>query len=75
MIREPTSEFLHFLIDRMRGIHRVIIAGGEPTLRHDLSELADHLSKTVKIVAMASNSVLVDEELANDLSRSLLMWT
>jgi len=71
LIKEPTSEFLHFLIDRMRGLERVIIAGGEPTLRPDLAVLAEHLSKTVRIVAMASNSVLVTEKLAHDLSESL----
>jgi MoaA/NifB/PqqE/SkfB family radical SAM enzyme len=70
-IKEPTSEFLHFLIDRMRGIERVIISGGEPTLRHDLKTLASHLSKTVRIVVMASNAVLVTERLAHDLSQSL----
>lgn len=49
----------------------MIIAGGEPTLRHDITALASHLSKTVRIVAMASNSVLVNERLAHDLSQSL----
>ena len=71
MIREPTSEFLHFLIDRLDGLDRVIIAGGEPTLRQDLPELARRLSKRVKITAMASNSVLVSESLAKELKPSL----
>jgi len=71
LIKEPSSEFLHSLIDRMCGLERVIIAGGEPTLRDDITDLANHLSKTVRIVAMASNSVLVTEKLAHDLSESL----
>jgi MoaA/NifB/PqqE/SkfB family radical SAM enzyme len=71
MIKEPSSEFLHFLIDRLDDLERVIIAGGEPTLRRDLPELARRLSKRVKITAMASNSVLVSESLAEELKPSL----
>lgn len=71
MINEPTSDFLNFLIDRLAGLERVIIAGGEPTLRKDLPELARRLSKKVKVVAMASNSVLVSEALAKELRSSL----
>lgn len=71
MIKEPSSAFLHSLINELSGVHRVIIAGGEPTLRSDLADIASYLAKTVDVVAMASNAVLMTDELARQLSRSL----
>ena len=55
MIREPSSALLHTLVVKLNGVHRVIIAGGEPTLRSDLAEIASDLAQTVEVVAMASN--------------------
>jgi MoaA/NifB/PqqE/SkfB family radical SAM enzyme len=71
MIKEPTHAFLASMIDKLQGVSRVIIAGGEPTLRKDLADIADELARKVSVVAMASNVVLMTPELAARLSRSL----
>ena len=71
MIKEPSQDTLFQIIDRLKGVDRVIIAGGEPTLRKDLPEIANRLRQTVNIVAMASNVVLMTPELARRLHGSL----
>ena len=69
---EPSLEMIKKMIDNIRGIERVIVAGGEPTLRKDLPEILDYLkSSGIPIVAIASNAVLINKELAKNLARSL----
>src|SRR4029077_16467750 len=69
---EPTQEMLKKMIDNIHGVERVIVAGGEPTLRRDLPEILDYLKKSkFPVVAIASNAVLINKELAKNLARSL----
>lgn len=71
MIKEPSHDFLIEICKKLSGVQRVILAGGEPTLRDDLPEIASELSKDVEVVAMASNAVLVTPSLAAALKKSL----
>lgn len=71
-LTEPTNEMIHQMIDNIVGIERVIVAGGEPTLRRDLPEILDYLKeKKFPIVSIASNAVLINKDLAKNLARSL----
>lgn len=69
---EPTQEMLKRMIDNIHGVERVIVAGGEPTLRRDLPEILDYLKESkFPVIAIASNAVLITKELAKNLARSL----
>lgn len=71
-LTEPTNEMIHQMIDNIVGIERVIVAGGEPTLRRDLPEILDYLKeKKFPVVSIASNAVLIDKDFAVKLARSL----
>lgn len=71
-LTEPTNEMIHQMIDNISGIERVIVAGGEPTLRRDLPEILDYLKeKKFPVVSIASNAVLINKDFAAKLSRSL----
>lgn len=71
-LKEPTLDMLKKMIDNIHGVERVIIAGGEPTLRRDLPDILDYLKKSnFPIVAMASNAVLINKELATELAKNL----
>lgn len=71
-LTEPTNEMIRQMIDNIVGIERVIVAGGEPTLRRDLPEILDYLKeKKFPVVSIASNAVLIDKDFAVKLARSL----
>jgi MoaA/NifB/PqqE/SkfB family radical SAM enzyme len=71
MIREPTFDSLSLMIEKLRGIPRVIISGGEPTLRKDLPRLLDLVHGSHEIVAMSSNATMIDRQLASELAKRL----
>lgn len=69
---EPTPENLKALVGKLRGIERVILSGGEPTLRRDLSEIARQLRRVdVRVVAVATNATLVTPALAVQLREAV----
>ena len=69
---EPTLEQLKKMIDHVVGVKRVIVAGGEPTLRRDLPNILDYIkAKGFPTVSIASNAVLINTDFATQLSRSL----
>ena len=68
-IPDPTLEEIEKMIKNLKGVNRVIITGGEPTLRQDLFYILEMCQNNFDIVAMASNAVNSDLELASKLSR------
>lgn len=48
----------------------VILTGGEPLIRRDFFEIAEHAKKIGLITAMASNGTLIDLELAREIKES-----
>jgi len=66
---DPTLKEIEKMIKNLRGVNRVIISGGEPTLRHDLFYILEMCKNNFDIVAMASNAVNIDLEFASKLSR------
>jgi len=71
MIKEPGYEELSVIAGKLTGIPRVIVSGGEPTLRKDLPQILDLLKGNHEIVAMSSNATLVDKKLACELAKRL----
>jgi MoaA/NifB/PqqE/SkfB family radical SAM enzyme len=69
MIREPSLEFISQIIRRLEGIPRVIVSGGEPTLRKDLPQILDMLLGSHEIIAMSSNATMINKQLAMELAR------
>ncbi len=59
------------LIDGIRkvGTPILIMTGGEPLLRSDFFELADHAVKSGLRAVIATNGVLVDDSIAQDLAK------
>jgi len=71
MIKEPTFESISQISRKLLGIPRVIVSGGEPTLRKDLVQILDQLRPDHEIVAMSSNATMIGPELAAELSSRL----
>lgn len=70
-IREPTFSELAAIVERLAGVPRIIVAGGEPTLRKDLVDLLKLCRTKCQVLVMATNAIRVNEELARSL-RELL---
>jgi len=72
MIKEPSYEGLALLVNKLDGIPRVIVSGGEPTLRKDLVSILDLLRVgTHDVIAMSSNATMITKDLAGQLARRL----
>jgi MoaA/NifB/PqqE/SkfB family radical SAM enzyme len=71
MIKEPTFESISQISRKLLGIPRVIVSGGEPTLRKDLVQILDQLRPDHEIVAMSSNATMIGPKLAAELSSRL----
>jgi MoaA/NifB/PqqE/SkfB family radical SAM enzyme len=57
------------MIDNLSGVNRIILSGGEPTLRKDLVEILAYLqSMKFPVVAMATNATRITKELAANLA-------
>jgi len=71
-IPEPTmDEILSYARD-LRGIERVIVSGGEPTLRGDLPDILQGLRRLgFPVLSLASNATLVTPDLAMALRKTL----
>jgi MoaA/NifB/PqqE/SkfB family radical SAM enzyme len=52
------------MVRNLRGVHRLIIAGGEPTLRTDLHDILSLCKPEFKVVALATNAVNIDPQMA-----------
>jgi MoaA/NifB/PqqE/SkfB family radical SAM enzyme len=57
------------MIDNLRGVPRVILAGGEPTLRGDLPAILRQCRENFQVVAMATNAARVDAHLARTIAK------
>jgi MoaA/NifB/PqqE/SkfB family radical SAM enzyme len=66
-IPEPSLKELEHMIGNLRGVKRIIVSGGEPTLRSDLLSILKTCSKTFEIVALSSNGTLIDWAMARGL--------
>lgn len=49
------------------GVPLIIFSGGEPLMRKDIFELADHAKKRGIKVVLSTNGTLIDEKIVNDL--------
>ena len=63
-IAQPSIDALVKMMDNLKGVQRIIISGGEPTLRIDLPNILQEARKRFPIVAMASNATLITPNLA-----------
>jgi radical SAM protein with 4Fe4S-binding SPASM domain len=66
---EMNSEELRFLIDQIANlkINRVVLAGGEPTLRPDLPDIIHYFTDLDIEVFLSTNACLIDDDLARSL--------
>jgi len=56
------------MIKNLSGVNRIIISGGEPLLRQDLFSILEMCKNNFNIVALASNAVNINLEIAKRLS-------
>jgi len=63
-IARPSIDNLVRMMNNLSGVQRIIISGGEPTLRKDLPNILEEARKRFPIVAMASNATLITPSLA-----------
>lgn len=52
------------------GVSTVILTGGEPLLRQDIAEIARYAKSLIGYVAMTTNGILIDRDLAVELKQS-----
>lgn len=64
LVPDSSTKDLKFLADQMKGVGRIYISGGEPTLRKDFKEIVDYYSKRFPVVALLTNATLINKELA-----------
>jgi MoaA/NifB/PqqE/SkfB family radical SAM enzyme len=67
-ISDPSLEQIKKMLKNLQGVNRIIISGGEPTLRTDLITILEICRKNFDIVALASNGINIDSEMAKKLS-------
>lgn len=65
---EPSTEEAKAIIDQLKKakVFTLSFSGGEPLLRDDLFELLEYATKSI-VVDVASNGLLIDEDIANRL--------
>lgn len=55
------------ILDKLKGVKRIIISGGEPLLHKDLVSILKACRERFEVVAMATNAVLMTPETANQI--------
>lgn len=68
-ISDPSLEETNRMLENLQGVKRIIISGGEPTLRGDLFSILELCKKNFDVVAMASNATNIDREMTKELSK------
>lgn len=68
-IPDPSTEEIREMIKNLQGVKRIIISGGEPTLRQDLFSILEMCEDNFDVVAMATNAVDIDLEFTRKLSK------
>lgn len=61
-IPDPPLNKIFKMIKNLKGVPRIIVSGGEPTLRSDLIPILKECKKNFDIVALASNCTQFNEE-------------
>ena len=70
-IPDPSLEDIRIAVSNLKGASRIIISGGEPTVREDLLNILEVCRRAFDIVAMASNATNIDLEYAREMSSSV----
>ncbi|MEM5879242.1 MAG: radical SAM protein [Candidatus Aenigmatarchaeota archaeon] len=68
-IPDPSQEELKRMVNNLKGVERVIVSGGEPTLRRDLFSILEIYKNNFNVVAMSTNATSIDLETAKRLSK------
>lgn len=55
------------ILDKLKGVNRIIISGGEPLLHQDLLPILKACRERFEVVAMATNAVLMTPEIAGQI--------
>lgn len=64
-LKEYPLSTVKAMIENLTGVNRVIVSGGEPTLRKDLVEILAHLQeKRFPVIAIATNATRINKDLA-----------
>lgn len=64
-LKEYDTEVVKKMIDNLTGVNRIIVSGGEPTLRKDLAEILHYIKKCgFPTIAMATNATAITKDLA-----------
>ncbi|MDH5441454.1 MAG: radical SAM protein [Candidatus Bathyarchaeota archaeon] len=67
-IPNPSLVKVRKMITNLRGVKRIILTGGEPLIRDDLTEIAEYTRKSeFETISLATNGVFVTYELARKL--------
>lgn len=68
-IPELSLEDIKTIVRNLNGVSRIIISGGEPTLREDFFSIIDICKNNFNIVAIAANAINFDLGVATKLSK------
>lgn len=68
-VQAPTLPQVEAMVDNLSGVTRLIVSGGEPTLRKDLEPILERCRDRFQIVALASNATRINHSTAEMLSR------
>lgn len=63
-IKDSSMEEIKLIADKLDGLGRVYISGGEPLMRKDFKEIVEVFSDKVPNVALLTNATLIDKEMA-----------
>ena len=55
------------ILDKLKGVKRIIISGGEPLMHKDLIPILKACRERFEVVAMATNAVLMTPEIADEI--------
>ncbi|NWG36689.1 radical SAM protein [Nitrososphaera sp.] len=71
-LREYDTDTVKRMVDNLSGVSRIIVSGGEPTLRRDLVEILKYIKdKGFPTIAVATNATVITKSLAKELSSVL----
>jgi len=66
-IRDPTFEALEKLSQKLTGVERIYLSGGEPLVRKDIYQLIDLYKARFKIVGLPTNCMYISKDVAERL--------
>lgn len=69
--RDPEFQSLESLKEKIRGVKRVYLSGGEPLIRHDIFDLIKSYRNQFPILGLPTNCVYITDDVCNKLKGNI----